>query len=129
MPSSGIAVSAGLYRAVSLMIRSREPNRSSLAASIRCISCSSWPKPLTTRTPPMASSTIPATSPTCCCACQLAGNSLLRDARAISQSAGATATATSVSGGDSMTMMTSEKTNRTTLPRTAAPSAAGPAPC
>ena len=110
-PSDGIAVSAGLYLAVNRSIRSRDPNRSSLAASIRSISCSSWPNPLTTRTPPIASSTIPATSPTCCCACQLAGNSFLRAAVEISQSAGATATATSESSGDSAIMMTSEKTN------------------
>ena len=87
-PSDGIAVSAGLYLAVNRSIRSRDPYRSSLAASIRSISCSSWPNPLTTRTPPIASSTIPATSPTCCCACQLAGNSFLRAAVEISQSAG-----------------------------------------
>jgi len=64
----------------------------------------------------MASSTIPATSPTCCCACQLAGNSLFREASAISHSAGATATATRASGGERATMITSEKTNRITLP-------------
>ncbi len=116
MPISGTAVSAGLYRAVSRTVRSRDANSSSLAASSRCISCSSWPNPLITRTPPMASSTIPATSPTCCCACQLAGNRRLREARAISQSAGTTAAATSVSGGDRKTMMMREKTNRNTLP-------------
>ena len=115
-PSDGIAVSAGLYLAVNRSIRSRDPYRSSLAASIRSISCSSWPNPLTTRTPPIASSTIPATSPTCCCACQLAGNSFLRAAVEISQSAGATATATSESSGDSAIMMTSEKTNSMRLP-------------
>ena len=116
-PNEGIAVSAGLYRAVSLIIRSREPNRDWLAPSIRSISCSSWPNPLTTRTPPMDSSTMPATSPTTCWACQLAGKSFFREAVAISQSAGATAMATSESSGDKMIMMTSEKTNRMLLPR------------
>jgi len=72
-PSEGIAVSAGLYLAVSRIIRSRDANSLLLAASSRSCSCSSWPNPLTTRTPPMASSTTPATSPDCCCASQLAG--------------------------------------------------------
>ena len=110
-------MSAGLYLAVSLVIRSREPNSSSLASSIRPISCSSWPNPLTTRTPPTVSSTIPATSPTTCCACQDAGNSFFRAAVEISHSAGATATATRASSGDRATMMTREKTNSRTEPR------------
>src|SRR5207253_1492797 len=61
MPSEGIAVSAGLYLAVSRIIRSRDANSFSLAASSRSCSCSSWPNPFTTRTPPMASSTTPPT--------------------------------------------------------------------
>jgi hypothetical protein len=116
-PRLGIAVSAGLYLAVSRIIRSREPNRSLLASSIRSISCSSWPNPLTTRTPPIVSSTIPATSPTICCASQEAGNRRRREACAISHSAGATASATSDSSGDSVIMMTSEKTKSSTLPK------------
>ena len=108
MPSDGIAVSAGLYRAVSRIIRSRDPNSFALAASSCSCSCSSWPKPLTTRTPPMASSTMPTTSPDCCCASQLAGNSLRREASAMNHSAGATATVTSVSTGDRITMMTGD---------------------
>ena len=116
MPSEGMAVSAGLYRAVSLIIRSRDANRPALAASSRSCSCSSWPNPLTTRTPPMDSSTMPATSPDCCCACQLAGNSRRRDASAISHKAGATATVTRVSTGESTTMMAMETTNSARLP-------------
>ena len=77
----------------------------------------------------MDSSTMPATSPTTCWACQLAGNSFLREAVAMSHSAGATATATSESSGDRMIMMTSEKMNRMTLPRISGIHAAGPAPC
>src|ERR1700757_687741 len=53
MPSDGIAVSAGLYRAVSRIIRSRDANSFSLVASSRSCSCCSWPNPLTTRTPPL----------------------------------------------------------------------------
>jgi hypothetical protein len=116
MPSDGMAVSAGLYRAVSRTIRSREANSLALAASSCFCSCSSCPKPLTTRTPPMASSTRPTTSPDSCCASQLAGNSLRRDASAISHSAGATAMATMVSSGDRTTMMPRESTNSTMLP-------------
>ena len=116
MPSDGTAVRAGLYLAVSRIIRSREANRFALVASSCSCSCSSWPKPLTTRTPPMASSTSPTTSPDCCCASQLAGNSFRRDASAISHSAGATATVTIVSTGDSTTMMTRDTTNSTMLP-------------
>ena len=116
MPSDGMAVSAGLYLAVSRIMRSRDANRFSLASSSRSCSCSSWPKPLTTRTPPMASSTTPATSPDCCCACQLAGNSLRRDPSAISHSAGATATVTIVSSGESATMMQMDSTNSMRLP-------------
>ena len=93
-PSDGMAVSAGLYLAVSRIIRSREANRFALVASSCSCSCSSCPKPLTTRTPPMASSTRPTTSPDCCCASQLAGKSLRRDASAIIHSAGATVTVT-----------------------------------
>ena len=104
-PSEGMAVSAGLYQAVSLIMRSRDANSRELASSSRSCSCSSCPKPLTTRTPPMASSTIPATSPDCCCASQLAGNSLRRDASAIIHRAGATTTVTMVSTGESTTMM------------------------
>ena len=59
-----------------------------LTPSSRSISCSSWPKPLTTRTPVTAPSTTPATSASFCCASQLAGKSLRREAIAISQSAG-----------------------------------------
>ena len=116
MPSDGMAVSAGLYLAVSRTIRSRDANRFLLVSSSRSCSCSSWPKPLTTRTPPMASSTTPATSPDCCCACQLAGNSLRRDASAIIHSAGATVTVTSVSTGESTTMMPMDSTNSARLP-------------
>ena len=116
MPSDGIAVSAGLYLAVSRIIRSRDANSFSLAASSRSCSCSSWPNPLTTRTPPMASSTTPATSPDCCCASQLAGNSLRRDASAMTSSAGVTATVTSVRTGDRTTMMPRVSTNSTRLP-------------
>ena len=116
MPSDGMAVSAGLYLAVSLIMRSRDANRFSLASFRRSCSCCSWPKPLTTRTPPMASSTTPATSPDCCCACQLTGNSLRRDASAIIHSAGATATVTSVSSGESTTMIPMDSTNSARLP-------------
>ena len=115
-PSEGIAVSAGLYLAVSRIIRSRDANSLLLAASSRSCSCSSWPNPLTTRTPPMASSTTPATSPDCCCASQLAGNSLRREASAITHSAGATATVTIVSTGESATIMPMVSTNSTMLP-------------
>ena len=117
MPSDGIAVSAGLYRAVSRIIRSREPNSPVLVASSRSCSCSSWPKPLTTRTPPMLSSTMPATSPDSCWACQLAGNRRRRDASAMNHSDGATATATRVKMGDSVSIMTIEMMNRAMLPR------------
>ncbi len=117
MPSVGMAVSAGLYLAVSRIMRSRDANRFVLAPSSRSCSCSSCPKPLTTRTPPMASSTMPATSPVCCCACQLAGNSRRREASAIIHSVGATATVTIVSTGDSTTMMPIDKTNSAKLPR------------
>ncbi len=115
-PSDGMAVSAGLYLAVSRIIRSREANRCALAASSCSCSCSSCPKPLTTRTPPMASSTSPTTSPDCCCASQLAGNSLRRDASAIIHSAGATATVTIVSTGDRTTMMPRDTANSTMFP-------------
>ena len=71
-----------------------------LTPSSRSISCSSWPKPLTTRTPVTAPSTTPATCASFCCASQLAGKSLRREAIAISQSAGAIARATRVSIGD-----------------------------
>src|ERR1700750_1701288 len=54
MPSDGIAVSAGLYRAVSRIIRSRDANSFSLVASSRSCSCRSLPNPLTTRTPPLS---------------------------------------------------------------------------
>ena len=111
-----MAVSAGLYLAVSRTIRSRDANSLELVASSRSCSCSSCPKPLTTRTPPMASSTMPATSPDCCCASQLAGNSLRLDASAITHSAGATATVTIVSTGDSTTMMPINTRNSARLP-------------
>ena len=82
-PSDGMAVSAGLYRAVSRIIRSRAANSFALTPSSCSCSCSSCPKPFTTRTPPMASSTRPTTWADRCCASQLAGNSLRRDASAI----------------------------------------------
>ena len=116
MPSDGMAVSAGLYLAVSRTMRRRDANSLELACSSRCCSCSSCPNPLTTRTPPMASSTMPATSPDSCCACQLAGNSLRREASAIIHRAGATAMVTMVRTGDSTAMMTMDKMNSTRLP-------------
>ena len=58
-----------------------------------------------------------ATSPDCCWAYQLAGNSLRRDRSAMNHSAGATASATTVSNGDRKSMMTIETTNSSALPR------------
>ena len=99
-PNSGTACSAGLYLAISRTARTRDANSAVLASSSRPISCSSWPKPLTTRTPVTAPSTTPATFPACCCASQLAGNSRSRERSAMSHSAGPMASATKVRRGD-----------------------------
>ena len=115
-PRVGMASSAGLNRAIRRASRTRDAYRCVLAPSMRSSSCSSCPKPLTTRTPPTVSSTMAATSPACCCACQLAGNSLRRDRSAITHSAGATASATTVSSGDRNSMMMIETTKSSALP-------------
>ena len=87
-----------------------------LARSSRSTSCSSWPKPFTTRTPVTASSTTPATSAACCCASQLAGNRVRREATEMNQRAGPTARATRVSSGERKAIAISEPTNSTALP-------------
>ena len=115
-PSAGTDCRAGLYRAISRTARTRDAYSSRLACSRRLVSWSSWPKPLTTRTPVTAPSTTPATAAACCCASQLAGNSLRRDATEMNHSAGPTASAIRVSVGESTAMMASDTTNSTALP-------------
>ena len=115
-PSAGTACSAGLYRAISRTVRTREAYSSVLASSSRSVSCSSWPNPFTTRTPVTAASTTPATFAACCWASQLAGNSLRREAIDRKYSDGPTASAMRVSSGDSTAMAISAPVNSTTLP-------------
>ena len=83
--------------------------------AVRARGCS-WPKPLTTRTPVTFSSTTPATTPSCCWASQVAGNSLPRLRATMNPSPGPTSSATTVSSGDSVIMTTIESTNSRTLP-------------
>ena len=87
-----------------------------LARSIRWTSCSSCPKPFTTRTPVTASSTTAAMPAACCCASQLAGNRVRREAAAMNQRAGPTASATRVSTGERKAIAIIEPTNSTALP-------------
>ena len=115
-PNAGIACSAGLYLAIRRTVRTRDAYRSPLAASRCSVSCSSWPKPLTTRTPVTAASTTPATSAARCWASQLAGNSRRRDASEMNHKDGPTASAMRVSSGDSTAMAISAPANSTALP-------------
>ncbi len=115
-PSAGTAWRAGLYLAIRRTVRTREPYSAELAPSSRSISCSSCPNPFTTRTPVTAASTTSATAAARCCASQLAGNRVRRDFSEMNHRAGATASATRVSGGDSTAMAIREPANRTALP-------------
>ena len=115
-PSAGIACSAGLYLAISRTVRTREPYRSEPACSSRSTSWLSCPKPFTTRTPVTAASTTSATAAARCCASQLAGNSVRRDLREMNHKDGATASATTVSSGESTAMTIREPANSTALP-------------
>jgi hypothetical protein len=115
-PSAGIACSAGLYLAISRTVRTREPYSAALAASSLVTSWASWPKPFTTRTPVTAASTTSATAAARCCASQLAGNRVRRDRSEMNHRLGATASATTVSSGESTAMAISEPANSTALP-------------
>ncbi len=64
----------------------------------------------------IASLTIPATMLFCCWASQVDGKSVPRERRATHHSAGATATATTVSSGESVSITASEMTNSSRLP-------------
>ena len=61
------------------------------------------------------SSTTAATSPVFCCASQLAGNTVVRNFSATSRRIGPTLASTSVSNGDSVSMITSDTANITTF--------------
>jgi hypothetical protein len=71
---------------------------------------------LTTRTPLVASSTTPATSAARCWASHVAGKIDVRRRNEMATRAGSTASATSVSGGDSTNITAKETTRPTTLP-------------
>ena len=115
-PKAGSACRAGTYTAWMRTSRMRERNTPWARWVSRSSSRCSWPKPFTTRTPVTASSTTPATSAACCWESQLAGNTLVRIRRATMNRRGITATATSVSSGDRITMITRETTSITRFP-------------
>ena len=115
-PSAVSACSAGLILAVSRTARMRCANRLRAPDRSRPSSRSSWPNPLTTRTPVTSSSTISATSAAACCAAQVAGNSTVRVALVTITTAGTTSSAITVSSGERNSMITSDATNSTTCP-------------
>jgi hypothetical protein len=90
---------------------SRIPDSVSLSSSRP-----SWPKPLTTRTPLVASSTTVASSAARCWASQLDGYTVLRRLRAMTMSVGTVTSATRVSGSDRWIMNASDRKNSRTLP-------------
>ncbi|CAM5718138.1 hypothetical protein SMICM304S_10860 [Streptomyces microflavus] len=98
------------------MVRSRPAKSRRLTSRSLPVSWSSWPNPLTTRTPEMARSTTPATAAAWPWAYQVAGKRRALERRAMNQRAGATARATRVSGRDSHAMITSEMMKSRTFP-------------
>src|SRR3954471_7785625 len=114
--SVGTTCSAGGNRAVSLIIRMRERNRSS-AVSVRWASSRfSWPKPFTTRTRVTASSTTPATSPIRCCASHVAGKMVVRSRTANTSKIGTAVTAIRVRGAERVSITTKATISPTKLP-------------
>ncbi len=105
-----------MYRAFMRMVRSRPANSRRPTSRSLPVSWSSCPNPFTTRTPLTAPSTTPATAAACACAYQVAGCSRERLRLAMNQTAGATASATRVSGRDSHAMITREMTKSRTFP-------------
>ena len=87
--------------AVSRTVRIRSPNSCRAALSSRPISRSSWPKPLTTRTPVTVSSTCWARSAARCWADQVPGTAPAGCAPPRHATTGATTSAIRVSSGDS----------------------------
>jgi hypothetical protein len=110
-PSAGIVCIAGCSRAWMFTRRTRDANidrdRSCRRSSSRC----SWPNPFTTRTPVTSSSTTLATSPAFCWASQLAGNTDVRSRIAVISSSGATASITSESSGERMSIAANDTMN------------------
>jgi hypothetical protein len=97
-------------------LRMRAPNSRTAESVSLPSSRPSWPKPLTTRTPLVASSTTVASSAARCWASQLEGYTVLRSRRAMTMRAGTVTSATAVSGGDRWIMKASDRKNSTTLP-------------
>ncbi len=98
------------------MVRSRPAKRRRPTSRSLPVSWSSWPNPLTTRTPETAPSTTPATAAAWLWAYQVAGKRRALERRAMNQRAGATARATSVSGRESHAMITREMRKSSTFP-------------
>ncbi len=115
-PSAGTAASALVYRLVKRTARIRSENRARAAVASLASSRSSCPKPLTTRTPAVASATTAATSPACCWAAQVAGKTVRRARSPIMITSGPTASASSVSNGDNNIMITMASTNSSRFP-------------
>ena len=86
------------------------------ARSSLSISCCSWPKPLTTRTPVTADSTTPASAPVFCCESQVAGNSRFLATTFTASSPGPTARPTSVSSGERKSIAVIEAKNIRIVP-------------